>query len=114
MYIVGLLRSVRCDLSSEQRAQADIEAVLKARKVPFKREARLADADRPDFVVLGDVVVECKLRGKFSKMDIYRQLHRYAQHDQINAIVLATNSPWALDEVSGKPILVASLSQGWM
>lgn len=112
--IISLLQSHRMDLSSEKRLQADAWDVLRSRYPDVKRECRLSDQDVPDFMIDG-IVVEMKIRGKHSKMDIYRQLERYAKHPHVTSIILATNETMGLPhQAKGKPLLQASLSRSWM
>lgn len=112
--VVRLLRRVRVDLSTEKAMQAGIEVALTQFGVSFEREKRLDDRDIPDFLIDGGIVVECKLRGKARKIDIYKQLVRYAQSDLVKAIILASNTNMGLpEEIEGKPVYTASLSLGW-
>uniref|UniRef100_UPI0023F83B2E hypothetical protein n=1 Tax=Caballeronia sp. BR00000012568055 TaxID=2918761 RepID=UPI0023F83B2E len=61
------------------------------------------------------VAVECKMRNKARKIDIYKQLERYASHAEVTAIVLASNVAMGLPaEINGKAIYAASLSRGWI
>ena len=112
--LVRLIQSGRCDLSTEKRLQADIEDLLTKASIEFTREARLSDQDIPDFLVRGGVAIECKMRGA-KKMDIYRQLCRYAEHESVTAIILASNIAMGLpSHLNGKPLVQASLSRGWL
>ena len=73
---------------------------------------RLSDADIVDFMV-GSIAVEVKIKG--AKAEIYRQLERYAAHDNVTAILLVSSRSMHLPAlINGKPTLVASLSRGWM
>lgn len=113
--IIKLLHGSRLDLSSEKHLQAEIEQVFTAAGIPFEREKRLSDRDIPDFLVAGGIAIECKMRNKARKIDIYKQLCRYAAHAEVNAIVLASNMSMGLpEEINGKPVYVASLSRGWL
>lgn len=112
--VVRLLRRVRVDLSTEKTMQAGVEMALMQSGMPFEREKRLSDRDIPDFLVGGHIVVECKLRSKSRKIDTYKQLMRYAEHDVVTDIVLASNTNMGLpEEIQGKSIYVASMSMGW-
>jgi hypothetical protein len=74
----------------EREIQDKVGAALTAAGVAFEREVRLSDRDRPDFLVGGQVVVEVKL--KTPRSVVLRQLGRYAEHDRVQAIVLASTS----------------------
>lgn len=111
--IVRLIQSHRFDLSDEKRMQAQLANVLSEKEIVFSREHRLSSKDIPDFLVDG-VVIECKLKGQ-RKMDIFKQLKRYAEHDEVKALVLVTNVSMGLPgEIDGKPAYYATLSRGWI
>lgn len=113
--IISLLQSGRFDLSTEKALQRDIETLLAQRNLPFKREHRLSPEDVPDFIVEPGVVIECKIRGRHAKMAIYKQLQRYAQHEGVLSIILASNVSMGLPPAIGStPIYAASLSRGWL
>lgn len=112
--VVRLIQRLRLDLSSEKQVQAQIEQALSAEGIVFEREKRLSPQDIPDFLIEGGIVVECKMRGA-RKMDIYRQLRRYAAYPEVRALILASNLVMGLPpELNGKPVYAASLSRGWV
>ncbi|UQX13566.1 DUF5131 family protein [Candidatus Mycobacterium methanotrophicum] len=74
----------------ETRLQDRVAQVLGEAGLVFERESRLSERDRPDFLIAGTVVVEVKL--KTPRSAVLRQLGRYAGHEQIEAIVLASTS----------------------
>jgi hypothetical protein len=86
-----ILGNVRLDLSHESRAQEGIAAALTAAGVPFEREVVLAPTDRIDFLLPGGLGVEVKLA--CGRSPLLRQLHRYAGHDRIHALILVTADP---------------------
>jgi hypothetical protein len=103
-------------ISTEAECQADVHAVLAA-DTPYlvSREHRLGPADRPDFLVAGCVVVECKARRAHGPSAL-RQLARYAQYPAVEALILAYAGR-ALDmprEVGGKPLFVVGLGRAWL
>lgn len=113
--LVLLLQRCRFDLSTEKHLQAGVEEALKDAGFEFEREKSLSARDVPDFLVAGGVVIECKMRNKSSKMEIFRQISRYAEHQDVTAIVLASNMAMGLpSELNGKPLYAASLSRGWL
>ncbi len=112
--IMRLLRSSRFRLTSEADMQADIETVLKMNAAKFEREVRLSPEDRIDFMI-GSIGLECKTRTAKSKMEIYRQLERYAKHDAVTHLILATNRAMGLPEtIGGKPAYYVALGQSWL
>ncbi|WP_420213481.1 hypothetical protein ACN8ZM_40420 (plasmid) [Burkholderia aenigmatica] len=113
--IVRVVRSHQFDLSTEKHLQADIASAFDLNGILYEREKRLSSADILDFLVDEHVAVECKLRGKSRKIDIFRQLERYAEHSTVTAIVLVSNVAMGLPrEIQGKPVYTASLSHGWL
>lgn len=113
--VIRLVQRSRLDLSSEKHLQEGVAEVLKAAGIAYEREKRLSLKDIPDFLIDGGVVVECKMRNKSKKMDIFRQLARYATYPEVTAIILASNVTMGLPpELEGKPLFAASLSHGWI
>jgi len=112
--LVRLIQRRRFDLSTEKRMQAQLAEALTDKFIPFVREKRLSDGDIPDFFVEGGIVIECKLRGA-RKMDVYKQLCRYAEHADVLVLILASNLAMGLPpDINGKPVYAAALSMGWL
>lgn len=112
--VVRAIHAHRFDLSTEKRLQEDVWGVLKKAFPLAEREYRLCLEDIPDFFIDG-IVVECKVRHSGSKMSIFRQLQRYAKHESVKAVILASNVSMTLPaEAYGKRLVMASLSRGWM
>jgi len=111
-HLIDVLNSYRWPLSDEKVLQAEIARAFQAQDITFRREVYLGPGDIVDFMV-GDVAVEVKIKG--AKRAIYRQLERYAAHDAVGAILLATNVPMGLPEhINGKPVSIAALGRGWL
>lgn len=112
--ICRVIASVRADLSCEKGTQADIEvALVAAFGDQVKREYRLAAGDIPDFMI-GGVVVEVKIKGAV-KRSVFRQLERYAEHDCVTAIVLASSLAMGLPAfICDTPAYFVSLGRGWL
>jgi hypothetical protein len=112
--IARLIERARLPLSSEKAVQADLGAVLSQANIAHEREYRLNDRDIPDFFLPGGVVLEVKMKGA-RKMDVYRQLERYAAHSDVHALVLVTNLAMGMPAaINGKPVLMTSLGRGWL
>lgn len=111
--LVNLIRSSRIDLSSEKRAQADLEALLVAANVAYEREVRLSDGDIIDFLIDG-IGIEVKTRAA-SKKDIFRQLTRYAKHPRIDVLILVGCISMGLPpQIEGKDAYFVKLGEGWL
>lgn len=87
--VLRLLASYRYTCASESLFQSGIERVLEMLPgVSVEREFALSKSDRIDFLINGSIGLECKVDG--STTDVVRQLSRYAQHERIEALILAT------------------------
>lgn len=112
--LVIALSKLRCDLSDEKRAQAQIAELLTGLRVEHAREVRLAPGDIIDFMVGEDIGLDVKLRGA-RKRHVFGQLERYAGHTRIAALVLASNLSMGLPaEIGGKPAFFVSLGKAWL
>ena len=99
--------------AARERALHDaIETVLRGKGFRVEREFGLNDRDRPDFVVDRCVAVEVKMRASGSA--VLSQLARYAAHDRVRAIVVATPRLSSLtgmpDEILGVAVRPVALS----
>jgi hypothetical protein len=115
--LVRLIEQQQFDLSTEKRMQSQLSEVLLLNHYEFEREKILSDKDIPDFLVEKEIIIECKLRGARSprKMDVYKQLCRYAEHETVKALILASNLSMGIPpEINGKPVFAASCSKGWL
>jgi hypothetical protein len=113
--VVGVLRGLRVNLSTEALAQADIETALKAHFLDrvVEREVRLSATDRVDFMVDG-VAIEVKVRASAAR-GLVSQIERYARHERVTSIVVATAKATSLPAcVGGKLVYLVNLSRGWM
>lgn len=111
--IVSLVKTHRLPLNKEKELQSELAKLLTGKGYEFSREHRLSAKDIPDFMV-GGIMIECKMRGQ-NKREIYRQLCRYAEHDEVKEIVLVTNVAMGLpEEINGKPAYYANLSASWI
>ncbi|WP_081288731.1 hypothetical protein [Mycolicibacterium conceptionense] len=96
--------------TTERELQDAMWSVLAAQFPGAQREAVLSPKDRPDFLVLLDgtaVAIEVKVAG--ARSAVLRQLGRYAAHDTVDAIVLASGrrvlAAGIPEVIHGKPVL---------
>lgn len=90
---------------TENSLQRAVAARLSSAKIEASRETPLRGVRcRPDFMV-GGIVVELKVKGGLGA--VTSQLHRYAEHEDVEAVILVTtllrhtDQP---DEMCGKPV----------
>ena len=98
--------------ANEAELQERLAELLRQHDVAFDREFRLSAADRPDFMV-GSTAIEVKIKGTIN--EVLTQLHRYAQHASIDAIVLVTSKARHRKmpaQLNGKPLVIADLLEG--
>lgn len=107
--VVQQLASHAYAWSTEAELQDGIRETLLSRFDHVQSEVVLSRRDRPDFVVdvAGAVIaIEVKVAG--ARNEILRQLGRYAEHDTVDGLVLASARRtllWALPEsIHGKPL----------
>ena len=111
--LISLVRTAKIDLSSEKRAQADVEQVLSGAGIIFEREAPLTSTDIVDFLV-GGIALELKLRGA-RKKEVFRQLRRYARHPSVERLVLASNMSMGLPaQIEGKDAYFVKMGEAWL
>jgi len=78
-----------------------------------QREVRVGSADRIDFLLPGGLGVEVKINGSLSGLT--RQVHRYAQREEISALIVVTTRHRLAqlpDTMHGKPVRVVKVG-GW-
>ena len=113
--ICAVVQNGRVPVTTEAQAHDAIEALLISNGLEVRREVRLSQRDRVDLMCEG-VAIEVKVATSRSRRSIYQQLQRYAKHDQVEAIVLATGAMWPanLSDIDGTPLFQASLTVGWL
>lgn len=116
--LCDVIGEARCNLSEEVRTQADLFQHL-TRRLPeldghIRREVRLSNAHRIDLMV-ERIGIEVKLKGRHRAFDIYRQIADYADHPDIDAIILASTVTMCLpDKIAGKPAFHVNLGRAWL
>lgn len=103
------LEAFRYDTSSEDAVQRGVSAALRSVGVAAEREVQV-ECGRLDFLTADGVAIEVKLHGGTN--DLLRQIHRYAQLDQVKAILVVTSRHRLAQmprELNAKPVAVALL-----
>lgn len=113
--IVTLLERHRFRGMTEEHFQDGIEAILEEAGITYQREERLTPRDRIDFLV-GETGIEVKING--SPSEIIRQLGRYAAHEHITALVLASSRIRLIRgipaTIHGVPVIPVALRGGFL
>lgn len=102
--ILSILCSYQFRFAKEAQLHDAIAAALTERRITFEREVRLNERDRVDFLA-GDVAIECKVDG--SRIEVMRQLLRYAESPRVGSILLVTSRSRHLPiptTLGGKPV----------
>jgi hypothetical protein len=109
--ILAITRRGRYNLLDEKITQIEFAATLESLGIEFAREVVLGQGDKVDFLVEGGLAIELKIKG--AKRAIFKQLERYARHDQVKAIMLLSAQHLPLPRIiEDKPAFVGSLSVG--
>ncbi len=98
--------------ANERELHDAIAQLFVENAVPFKREFRLDNASRPDFLVFDAVVVELKVGGPIAALT--RQLHRYLQDERVTGALVVTSKRAHTrlpTMMSGKPVSVVVVSR---
>ncbi len=119
--LIGYLGKVRADLVNETATQVAIKRALLAAGFEVEHEKRLSKRDRIDFLVAcpdfgrGAVGIEVKLKRGTSPVEVFKQVCRYAEHAEVQAIVLDTSIAMTLPpRINGKEARVVSLGRAWL
>ena len=109
--LVRVLQSRRFRFTSEAELQEGIAKTLDAYTIDHRREHCLDKNDRLDFYIAAPrVAVEVKIDGSLS--DLTRQVHRYAQNNDVAGIVIVTSLSRLTDlpsSINHKPVRVVHL-----
>lgn len=112
--VVELLPRFSYRFSSEMDLHAGMAQVLTSHGVEFERERVAGPKDRFDFYLPPGIVIEAKVKGSFP--EALRQVQRYAERDDVQAVVLATSRFWGRTpalrpnaKLGGKPFHMITL-----
>lgn len=86
--VIETLQSYRFTYSNEDELQRGIAQAFEGGKIPFRRECRLGDDLKIDFMVDGGIGIEAKIKG--SPSDVARQLLSYASRPEVTCLILVT------------------------
>lgn len=110
--VVAIAKYCRLPMNNEKAAQVEFARALTAAGVEHQREVPLSPRDIVDFMV-GGIAIELKIKGQ--RNEILRQLARYAEHEQVEQLLLVTCRSLILPEVLlGKPVIAVHASGAWL
>ena len=111
--VLDLIRTSKLNITYDKALQREISSLFDENGIEHEAEFRLSDADIVDFKLSNGVFIECKLRQQ--KRAVFRQLERYAEHEQVKAIILVTNTAMGLPQkIKDKPAYYCSLGAAWI
>lgn len=90
--LAGDISAHRYNCASEKELQDALQIVIAERDYDWAREVTLGPKDRIDFMTIG-IGIEVKIKG--APNAVLRQLQRYAQYQQVEALLLVTTR-WQL------------------
>lgn len=86
-HVAAVLAARTYQFICEADLQQLVAAALSEAGISYGREIPLSRRDRIDLMA-GRVGVECKIAGQAG--EVWRQLHRYAEHPSVDELVLVT------------------------
>lgn len=112
--VINILKTLRIHaVFDEYVLQTQIADKLAQANIRFRKEYPLGPRNRVDFLLDGGIAIEVK-KGKPNRAQVYRQLERYLNFDDIKAIILVVETKLILPkEINGKPCYRIGLSKQW-
>ena len=111
--ILSALSAVRMPAQPEEYdIHAAVAKALSEAGLEYEHEYRLGPRSRIDFRV-GRVGIEVK-KGRPATSGLTKQLRRYLESDDLDAMIVVTQRVTALpDTICGKPVVLISLNRLW-
>lgn len=111
--VVRALRGRPFMFGDEAELQRGVGRALTTAQIPWRAECVLSPKDRIDFMV-GNIGIECKI--DHGRASLLRQLFRYAQQDQVAALVVVLgrfNLSSLPSEINGKPLVIVHAARAF-
>jgi len=113
-HVASILQRRRLPLTREAWLQTCILQALQDAEVPAVAEVKLGPGNRIDFVAYEKIGIEVKV-GTYSAAEVARQLRRYCEFPQLEAIVLVSSKTFDFRRVDfAKPVVTVSLAGAWL
>ena len=113
--IFSLLKSKRLDLSDEKNLQLKLYKLFveEFNADNIKREFVLDAQNRLDFMFMGQIGIEVKIKG--NRRQIYEQCVRYCGFDQVKVLIVITNRAMIFpSSINCKDCYVLKLGAAWL
>jgi len=110
LFAIGSYRYRHCN---EEELQVALARALDRHEIPYEREVRLTRRDRIDFLCIGGVGIEVKVKGSANTASA--QMLRYAKSERVASLILVTDREQAADqplELNGKEVFVVRVMSG--
>lgn len=109
--VLAILNNYSFQFDNEKELQELLFNVFQKHKIPFEKEYNLGKDGIIDFFYRG-VGIEVKIKGQ--KKSIYRQCRRYAENDEIKALILlSSNSVFLPDKINDKDVYTQKIRYRW-
>jgi hypothetical protein len=114
--IISTLKTLRVGkIYDEYELQGQIAEALTAAGIEYKKECKLCAGCRVDFLTSSGVAIEVK-KGKPNRAQLDAQINRYANLDEVNAVVIVVETSLRTPIRStrnGKRCAVVGLQKLW-
>ncbi|MBM2322227.1 MULTISPECIES: hypothetical protein [Marivita] len=104
--VIKVLMGWQYDLSTEAAMHRGLAHAFTLAGIAHRQEVSLTEHDRIDFY-LPDQKIGIEVKLSCAARQIYRQIERYTESDEITSIILLTNTAVGLPtHINGKPVYV--------
>lgn len=112
--VIAALKRIRAQvIIDEYKLHQMITKELAKEGISFKSEFLLGSRNRIDFLTISGIGIEAK-KGKPNELQVFNQLTRYAQFEQVKGLILVIERYMDLpDEINGKPVISIGLRKLW-
>ena len=112
--VLAAIETIRIQPASDEfYIHSAIKEALIKYGIGFEHEYKLAPRNRIDFLTHSGVGIEVK-KGKPNEAQVYSQLERYAQFEEVKAIILVIERYQDVpEEMNGKPCRSIGLRRLW-
>ncbi|MEX2462060.1 MAG: hypothetical protein WD469_12345 [Paenibacillaceae bacterium] len=112
--IIAALKKIRTQLIVDEfKLHRLISKEMESEGISYKSEFLLGPRNRIDFLTESGIGIEAK-KGKPNELQVFNQLSRYAEFEQVKGLVLVIERYMDLpEEINGKPVTSIGLRKLW-